>query len=1059
MDNALTLLREKIRAHYRIDEHHVLADLLDYSTISSEHSAIKARAAHFVDHLKEGQLSNEGFNQLIIKYNLSTNEGIALMCLAEALLRIPDASTADRLIHDKLTSTEWVSNTLNSPPVLVNVSSWALRVTKNILDWRAPDHTVESAKPWFNIPAHLASMFSRLTQPVIRKSIQYAMEQLGRQFVMGETIEEALKRSEIGQKRGEQYSYDMLGEAAYTKEDAEKYFNLYKEAIIKIGVSLKGQETFKTPYEGPGISIKLTALHPRYEESQKERIYKELLPRLEHLVELAAQANIQLTIDAEESYRLDLSLDIIETIARSSLLDHWEGFGLAVQAYQKRAFPLIEWLEELGKSTKHKLMVRLVKGAYWDSEIKWAQMHGLDNYPVFTRKINTDVSFLSCAQKLFACSTLHPQLATHNAYTIAAILEMAPKNKVYELQRLHGMGEELHHFVRQEQGGCLPCRVYAPVGSHRELLPYLVRRLLENGSNSSFINQLYNDDIPTDKLLENPFEKAKQNVEAQAPHISLPRDIFLKDKAAPRLNSKGIDLSDRPTLERIQAHLEKALAKEPSTPQTTRGKKVFRGQIETIYYPGDISKSLGFVTQATPEDIETLLASSEKTFKEWAHVPTEQRVQYLEKAADLLEADYQNFLELLILEGGRTLSDAVAEVREAIDFLRYYAQMALSYFHHPESLTGYTGEENELSFHGRGTFVCISPWNFPLAIFLGQATAALAAGNCVIAKPAEPTPLVAYRAISLLHKAGFPQEVVQIVVGKGSEIGNQLVQDPRIHGIAFTGSTQTAQHINRLLAQREGPIIPLIAETGGINAMIVDSSALLEQVVRDVIESAFRSAGQRCSALRLLFVPTPMADAFITMLTGAMEELIVGLPHFINTDIGPVINKAAQEKLETYVNTACTKNQTKLLYKTPLDAQLLSGCFVAPHLLELGEPSLLTQEVFGPILHLVRYNVRDLPKCIDFINSLGYGLTFGLHSRIDDTIHYVRKHIKAGNMYVNRNMIGAVVGVQPFGGEGLSGTGPKAGGPNYLKRFAVERAFTRDITASGGNLSLLNLET
>jgi len=858
------------------------------------------------------------------------------------------------------------------------------------------------------------------------------MRIMGRQFVMGRDIGSALDRAAESEARGYRYSYDMLGEAARTAADAERYFDAYTAAIGAVGKAADGG-----PIDGPGISVKLSALHPRYEFAQRDRVANEVLPRIALLARLARDEGIGLCIDAEEADRLEPSLDVIAGLMSDPALAGWDGLGLAVQGYQKRARPLVDWLVEQARAHRRRLMVRLTKGAYWDAEIKRSQELGLAGYPVFTRKASTDVSFLACARAMLAApDAIYPQFATHNAHTAAAVTELAGDTP-FEFQRLHGMGEPLYDQVV----ATVPCRVYAPVGSHEDLLAYLVRRLLENGANTSFVNRITDEAQPVAGIVADPVAATAALDDKPHPKIPLPRDIYLPE----RLNARGVDLSDPAIL----GDLATAMA-EPRDWQTGGS-----GEAVPVTDPTDLRRVVGHVVEATTDDVARALDLASAAAPGWAATPAAERAACLDRVADLLEADMTALMALAVREAGKTLPDAVAEVREAVDFCRYYAARARADFAEAVTLPGPTGELNEIALEGRGVFACISPWNFPLAIFCGQVTAALAAGNAVVAKPAEQTPLIAAHAVRLLHEAGVPADILHLLPGRGETVGAALVGDPRIAGVAFTGSTATAQAINRTLAARDGPIVPLIAETGGQNCMLVDSSALPEQVVRDVLASAFQSAGQRCSALRFLFVQADVADRMLEMLAGAMAELRVGDPALLATDVGPVIDDDALAMLEAHA--VDLDDRGRLIHRAGLGPETRHGTFFAPcaYELELGP---LGEEVFGPILHVVRYAAEDLDAVLDTIDGAGYGLTLGIHSRIDAAVEAIHSRLRIGNTYVNRNQIGAVVGVQPFGGEGLSGTGPKAGGPRYLHRFATERTLTVDTTAQGGNAALMSLD-
>ncbi len=889
---------------------------------------------------------------------------------------------------------------------------------------------------------------ARSGEPVVRQAVTAAMRILGRQFVMGRTIAEALERARPAEKVGYRHSYDMLGEAARTAADARRYFESYEAAITALGTAVNGRDVFSAP----GISVKLSALHPRYEEGERERVLKELMPPLLTLAQHAKAQGIGFTVDAEESERLDLSLDFIERLALDPSLAGWDGFGLAVQAYQKRVLPLIDCLADLAARSRRRLMVRLVKGAYWDSEIKRSQERGLDNYPVFTRKVATDVSYMAAAKRLLADrAAFYPQFATHNAHTLATILELAGDRRDFEFQRLHGMGEALYEQVVGADKLDRPCRVYAPVGSHEDLLAYLVRRLLENGANTSFVNRIVDEKAPIDEIIADPLARLRRLPRKPHPRIPLPRDLF----GTQRRNSRGPDLSSRRELATLKTALEAAVRVAPSAAPIVGGVEL-AGHDRGISDPADRRRTVGRVVEATTQQVDLALDRASRAKDEWDATPAMTRAATLDAAADLYEARLPELVALIVREGGRTIPDAVSEVREAVDFCRYYALRARADFAAPTQLPGPTGERNSLEMHGRGVFACISPWNFPLAIFTGQITAALAAGNAVIAKPAEQTPLIAAAAVRLLHQAGVPAEVLHLLPGDGGTVGARLVGDPRISGIAFTGSTETARGINLSLAQRNGPLVPLIAETGGQNALVVDSSALPEQVVQDVLLSAFNSAGQRCSALRVLCLQTDIADRVIAMLKGAMAELSIGDPGLLSTDVGPVIDEDARRMLQRHAEKM--KREAKLLYECALPRGTESGAFFPPTAFEIDGIGRLEREVFGPILHVVRWKRDRFDELLDSVNATGYGLTLGIHSRIDETVAAVRRRLRVGNAYVNRNMIGAVVGVQPFGGEGLSGTGPKAGGPHYLYRFALERTLSVDTTAAGGNASLLSLQ-
>jgi RHH-type transcriptional regulator, proline utilization regulon repressor / proline dehydrogenase / delta 1-pyrroline-5-carboxylate dehydrogenase len=1036
-------LRQRLRALYRADETEVVEALLNAAELPPEaQDRIAARARRLVEAVRANRVGGGGIDAFMHAYELSSKEGVVLMCLAEALLRIPDADTANALIKDKLRDADFGQHLGESDSLFVNASTWALMLTGRILKLD------EGATDFKGL---LKRMVTRSGEPVIRQAVTQAMRILGKQFVMGRDIGEALERAEASEARGYRYSYDMLGEAARTAADAERYLEAYQGAIAAIGAAAKG----KGPIGSPGISIKLSALHPRYEFAQRKRVMSELVPRIVALGEAAANFDIGFTIDAEEAERLDLSLDVIEAVSAAPSLVGWGGFGLAIQSYQKRCLPLVDWLADMARRHRRRLMVRLVKGAYWDSEIKNSQERGLPAYPVFTRKASTDVSYLACAQRMLASpDAFFPQFATHNAHTLSAIIEMAggeaaAKDKL-EFQRLHGMGEPLYEQVVPKETMGIPARIYAPVGSHEDLLAYLVRRLLENGANTSFVNRIVDEKAPLDEIVADPVARVRKLPQKPHPRIPLPADIY----GAERKNSKGFDLTDLDVLLPLKREVEAAAAREWKTSATIGGHPRTAEGV-AVTNPADLQQTIGRVANAGPRDVEDAIARAARAFPEWAATPAAERAACLERAADMLEAERGAVIALCIREAGKTLPDAIAELREAVDFCRYYAARARADFGKPLRMPGPTGERNQLSLHGRGVFACISPWNFPLAIFMGQVSAALASGNAVIAKPAEQTPLIAGFAVAILHRAGVPGDVLHLLPGDGPSVGAPLVADPRIAGVAFTGSTEVARGINRVLAAKDGPIVPLIAETGGQNAMIVDSSALPEQVVRDTVISAFQSAGQRCSALRVLFVQQDIAPKLTTMLAGAMDELKVGDPALLSTDIGPVIDKEAKAMLEKHA--ARMAKEGTLIKEVKLDSHCPLGYFFAPRAYRIDALARLEREVFGPILHVVEYAADRLDDVIDAINRTGYGLTLGIHSRIDGKAADIAARLYVGNAYINRNMIGAVVGVQPFGGEGLSGTGPKAGGPHYLHRFATERTLSVDTTAGGGNASLLSL--
>ncbi|MGZ8237830.1 MAG: bifunctional proline dehydrogenase/L-glutamate gamma-semialdehyde dehydrogenase PutA, partial [Methylobacter sp.] len=947
------------------------------------------------------------------EYQLTSREGIILMGIAEALLRIPDSRTQDLLLQEKLSGVDWQSHLHHSDSLLVNLATRALLFAG---DFEAHTH---NGSPAFD------QLLSRMGAPLIRAAVKQAMQHLALQFVFAETVQQAVQRSE--QDPVFRYSFDMLGEAALTKADAVRYFNAYRAAID----ALAGHAASADIHANPGLSIKLSALCPRFEPLQHARAVKELSDKLLALAQAARAANIAITVDAEESERLDMSLDIFAAVFNHPDLDGWPGLGIAVQAYQKRALPVIRWLAKLAEGRRRKIPLRLVKGAYWDSEIKRAQENGLADYPVFARKSATDLSYLACAQVILSrADVFYPQFASHNAHTVAAIHQLGQQHPGYEFQRLHGMGESLYREIIEVQNWQIPCRVYAPVGAYHELLPYLVRRLLENGANTSFINQISRSDISIDVLVSDPVAAVKTPL--SHPMIVLPRDLFGEQ----RPNSSGLNLADPEQLESVQQTLD-GLADMHWTAMPLINGSPCDGNERLIVNPYDNRLTVGTVTFAEPAAIGEAVTEAAEAFVSWRLCPVSQRAECLKRAADLLEANRLELVSLCVREGGRTIKDALAEVREAVDFCRYYAQSALELFGKPIRLPGPTGEENWLYNYGRGVYVCISPWNFPIAIFVGQIAAALVAGNTVVAKPASQTALTAMHCVRLLHQAGIPGSVLQFLPVDGRSFGEHLLPDPRIAGVVFTGSTETAQFINRQLAEHHQKIVPLIAETGGQNVLIADSSALLEQLVQDAVVSAFNSVGQRCSALRTLFVPEEIADKTIAMLIGVMQELTVGNPGVYQTDIGPIIDHAALPPLAAHLEAM--QGQAQLLYQLPLPDGLEHGSFFPPSLLEIQSLSQLNREIFGPVLHLIRYRASELDQVIAAVNATGYGLTLGIHSRIESTFNTIRQGVKVGNIYVNRNMIGAVVGVQPFGGTGLSGTGPKAGGPDYLRRFVIEQ--------------------
>jgi RHH-type proline utilization regulon transcriptional repressor/proline dehydrogenase/delta 1-pyrroline-5-carboxylate dehydrogenase len=1035
--------RDAINRLYHADEARLVEELLAEATLDGAAARrVDREAWSLVSRVRQRKQDQGALEAFMQEYDLSSEEGVVLMCLAEALLRIPDSDTAERLIADKLSGADWESHLGQSPSIFVNASTWGLMLTGKLV--KLAEGTQK------NIAGTLGKMVNRSGEPVVRTAIRQAMRIMGFQYVMGRDIEEALERAERRKNRAYRYSFDMLGEAAMTAPDAERYFESYCAGIRAIGQRSHQQDIFAAP----SISVKLSALHPRYEFPQRDRVIDELTPRLLELAQLARDHDIALTVDAEEADRLLLSLDIFTRVLRDPSLKGWDGFGLAIQTYLKMATGVLDYLGSLARDTGHRLPVRLVKGAYWDAEIKHAQVEGFSGYPVFTRKANTDVSFIACARRVLdRRQAFYPQFATHNAHTIAIVREMAGNRLDYEFQRLHGMGEDLYGEVLNGAGGSVACRVYAPVGSHEDLLPYLVRRLLENGSNTSFVNRIVDEKLPVERVAESPVDKVRATQPVAHPAIPLPVNLY----GDARRNSAGINLANDLEVASLADRMRPFVARqwEVEPLLCNQARAAGKGEWRDSTDPSDSSTVVGRVRFVTDEEVRRALAAAHGYVDTWDRTPAGERAAALERAADLFEAHLPELVALCAREAGKTIDDGVAEVREAADFLRYYAMQARRLFAAPLALPGPTGERNEMSLHGRGVFSCISPWNFPLAIFTGQVSAALAAGNPVLAKPAEPTPVIAHRATQLLHAAGIPREALQLLPGSGRTIGGILNSDPRIAGVALTGSTVTAQIINRALAERDAPLACVIAETGGQNAMLVDSSALPEQVVEDVIASAFHSAGQRCSALRVLYVQEDIADKVLHMLAGAMQELVVGNPLLLDTDVGPVINEGSRAELQAHIDRM--ERDARLIARAPLDPAL-TGSFLAPVAFEIRGMDQLEEEVFGPVLHVVRYRSGDLDKVIDAINGTGFGLTLGIHSRIDRTQRHIAQRVHVGNCYVNRTMIGAVVGVQPFGGEGLSGTGPKAGGPNYLLRFASERTLTVNTAAVGGNASLLAME-
>ena len=1034
----LAALRQSIREHGVWSEDVAVTRLLRSLELTggARHRAV-AVASALVEGARARRDERPFLDAFLQEFGLSNQEGIALMCIAEALLRIPDDPTADRLIAEQLANGDWSAHSGRSESLFVNASTWGLMLTGGILELEPAIKT--DAASW------VRKFTRKAGEPVVRLAVRRAMRIIGGEFVVGRSIEEALKRS-AAESQLALCSYDMLGEGARTQRDAERYLESYEHAIDVIGAAAGG----RAPQLASSISIKLSALEPRYSLTQRTRVLQRLGRRAVTLAQRAAKVGIQLTIDAEEADRLDLSLDLIEALASDPATRAWPGLGLAVQAYGKRALDTIDWVAALARRTGRRMTARLVKGAYWDSEIKRAQERGLDGYPVYTRKLTTDVSYLACADRLFRhADWIYPQFATHNAHSIASILELARPGVDFEFQRLHGMGGLLYAEAQRQIADFPRVRVYAPVGEHKDLLAYLVRRLLENGANTSFVNRFMDEQVPVNEIVRDPVTELERLAGYANSRLPIPVALY-----PDRRNSSGVDFGDPGELEALAI----GIARRRSAPQTGGpiiGGIALAGERHAVTNPADRRDVVGSTRDASAAEINAAFDASARAQNEWNAIGGVARAACLDKAADLLEERRLDFMALAVREAGKTVPDALSEVREAADFCRYYAVQARASFGVPTRLPGPTGETNELSLHGRGVFACISPWNFPLAIFAGQITAALAAGNGVVAKPAEPTPLIAARFVELLHEAGVSPQVLQLAPAPGRLFGEVAFAHPALAGVAMTGSTATALTINRLLAARGGPIVPLIAETGGLNAMIVDSTALPEQVVDDVMSSAFLSAGQRCSALRLLFLQEDVADVILEMIAGAMDELVIGDPAALQTDVGPVISAAAAADLAAHV--AKMRIEARILKVCPLSAEHAHGSFFAPTLIELSGAAQLTREQFGPILHVVRYRADDVDRVLEAIRASEYGLTLGVQTRLETFWREVFERTNIGNTYVNRNMIGAVVGVQPFGGTGLSGTGPKAGGPHYLPRYASERTLTVNTTATGGNAALLNL--
>ena len=1029
---------DALDAHKYRDEAETIAALLAACPLDDTARAlVEADAESLVRAARRSAKRQGVVESFLQEFSLGTKEGLALMCLAEALLRTPDQSTRDKLIAEKIGSADWASHLGQSDSLFVNASTWGLMLTGKLVD------VDEEAKR--DVGGFVRRLAGRIGEPVVRQAVGAAVRIMGEQFVLGRTIEEALKRAK---RENALCSFDMLGEGARTAADAERYERLYASAIQTVGEAAAGVG----PERGHGVSVKLSALSPRYEAVQEARVWSELYPRLKRLAVLAARYDLNFALDAEEADRLVISLKLLDRLAREEALGGWTGLGVVVQAYQKRAVEVIEGVAALAQDSGRRIMVRLVKGAYWDSEIKRAQVAGRPGYPVYTTKAATDLSYLVAAKALIdAAPALYPQFATHNAHTLAAVHAMAAEAGVQiEHQRLHGMGEALYAAARTRFGNDMVLRAYAPVGGHEDLLPYLVRRLLENGANTSFVHALLDDDVPAKLVVSDPVAVVRANPRPHA-KIPLPQDIY----GSARRNPLGRDLSMPTDRERL------AKAVEALSAEQLKGGPIVGGQARDgtasapVHSPADSARIVGHTAEATAADVDLAFRLARKAQPAWDRRGGAGRTPVLRAMGDALEAQTDRLVALLAAEGGKTLNDAVSEVREAADFCRYYALLAEDQFGAPTILNGPVGETNALEMRGRGVFTCISPWNFPLAIFTGQIAAALAAGNAVLAKPAEQTPLIAAEAVRLFLKAGLPGDLLALLPGRGEMVGAMLTGHVELDGVAFTGGTSTAWAINRTLANRDGPIVPFIAETGGLNGMFIDTTALKEQVVDDVIASAIGSAGQRCSALRTLYVPKDSADIVIETLKGALEALVIGDGADPAVDIGPVIDQDARRLLEDHVRRL--ERDAKIIARRDVGALAESGAYFGPVIAEVPTPDFLEQEVFGPILHVYRYDPADLPKVAGALAARRYGLTLGVHTRIDAFAQQVRELVPAGNVYVNRSIIGAVVGVQPFGGEGLSGTGPKAGGPHALLRYGVERALSVNITAQGGDPMLLNL--
>jgi RHH-type proline utilization regulon transcriptional repressor/proline dehydrogenase/delta 1-pyrroline-5-carboxylate dehydrogenase len=1030
-----------INPQYLSEEQALVRELADRARLSDGAARnVGARALALVQAVRAARGSGGALDAFLREYSLASREGVILMCLAEALLRIPDGETADRLIADKIPSGAWDEHLGDSDSLLVNASTWGLMLTGRVI--ALDRNEVGEARSWYS------RLVGKLGEPVARAALKQAMRILGHQFVMGRDIESALERAAGKEERDYRYSFDMLGEAALTRADAERYREKYAMAIAAVGRAVSPKESITARHS---ISIKLSALHPRYEFAQASRVMAELYPVVEDLVRRSREAGIGVTLDAEEADRLELSLMLVERLLRGEVTRGYAGFGLAVQAYQKRAHTTLDWLVRTLRDTDRRITLRLVKGAYWDSEIKRAQERGLAGYPVFTRKSNTDVSYLACARLLEgAGDRIYPQFATHNAHTIAHVAELFGGDATrFEFQRLHGMGGELYDSVVRGPWGRFPCRVYAPVGAHEDLLPYLVRRLLENGANTSFVNRIVDASLPAEEVVADPVAEVDALERVSHPRIPLPAQLF----APERQNSTGFNFADGQAIDALLRDCERAAAQPWSAAPLVTTTARATGKPAALVNPANTAEQIGTVVNADAATVDKAIEVAARAQEDWDEAGGEKRAAVLDRAASLFEEQTAALVSRCVREAGKTLPDAMGEVREAVDFLRYYAARARRDFTHETALPGPTGERNLMRLRGKGVFGCISPWNFPLAIYTGQVAAALAAGNAVVAKPAEQTPLTAAYATGILLQAGVPPEVLQFVPGEGGEVGAALTRDPRLAGVVFTGSTDTARLIERALASRPGAIGTLIAETGGLNVMLADSSALAEQLVLDVVQSGFNSAGQRCSALRILLVQEEIAPRVKTLLAGCMDEMVVGNPANLSTDVGPVIDDEALATLDRHA--AAITRDAPWSHRAPLRER--GGRYFAPLAVQIGSLEQMQREVFGPVVHLLPYRARDLDAVVAAVNRLGYGLTLGIHTRIDGLAQRVARTLRVGNVYINRNMIGAVVGVQPFGGMGLSGTGPKAGGPHYLHRMATEQTITTNTSAIGGNAGLMSL--